>query len=146
MDQVTKLDHKIGFPPICHSYFGNSKWPFTVLSISSFCGIGLSVIRSRLRKALSIFSISPLSHLLFPSEPTAIELSTQSIPTKQLLSRSSATPSHQIAKSHFISPLCFSSQQHLQEIQVLFGVCGHGSRTYCRPQICRCSSVSCKVM
>lgn len=47
----------------CHSYFGNSKWPFTVLSISSFCGIGLSVIRSRLRRALSVPSISPLSHL-----------------------------------------------------------------------------------
>lgn len=81
MDRVTKLDHKIAFPPICHSYFGNSKWPFTVLSISRFCGIGLSVIRSRLRKALSIFSISPLSHLPFPLNP--LQLSFQLSPSQQ---------------------------------------------------------------
>lgn len=82
----------------------------------SFCGMGLSVIRSGLKRVLSIFSISPLSHLPFPSQPTTIELSNPSIPTKRLLSRSSTTPSSQIAKSHFTLPIVFlSSQQPLRE-------------------------------
>lgn len=91
--------------PICHGYFRNSKWPFKVLSISSFCGMGLSVIRTGLRKVLSIFFISPLSHLPFPSQPTTIELSNPSIPTKQLLSRSSTTPFYQITKRYFTFPI-----------------------------------------
>lgn len=103
--------------PICHGYFRSSKWPFKVLSISSFCGMELGVIRSGLRTVLSIFSISPLSHLPFPSQPTTIELSDPCIPTKQLLSRSSTTPSSQIAKTHFSLPtVLLSSQQPLKEI------------------------------
>lgn len=48
--------------PICPGYFRNSKWPFKVLSISSFCGPGLSVIRSGLRKSVvSILHLSPFS-------------------------------------------------------------------------------------
>lgn len=62
------------------------------------------------------FSISPLSHLPFPSKSTTTELSNPSVPTKQLLSRSSTAPSYQIAKSHFTLPIVFlSSQQHLKE-------------------------------
>lgn len=102
--------------PFCHGYFRNSKWPFKVLSISSFCGMGLSVIRSGSRKVLSIFPISLFPHLPLPPEPTTIELSNPSIPTKQLLSRSSTTPPHQIAKSQFTSPIVFlSSLQPLKE-------------------------------
>lgn len=106
--------------PICHGYFRSSKWPFKVLSISSFCGMELSVIRSGLRRVLSIFSISPLSHLPVPSQPTTIELSDPSIPTKRLLSRSSTMPSYQIAKSCFILPIVLlSSQQPLKQILYL---------------------------
>lgn len=110
--------------PICRGYFRSSKWPFQVLSISSFCGGELSVIRNGLRRVLSIFSISPLSHLPFPSQPTTIELSDPSIPTKRLLSRSSTTPSYQIAKSCFRLPtVLLPSQQTLKQILSPPSVC-----------------------
>lgn len=102
--------------PICPGYFRNSKWPFRVLSISSFCGPGLSVIRSGLRKVLSLFSISPLSHLPFPCQPTTIELSNPSILTKQPFIKVinySILPNYQ--KVVHFTHCILSSQHHLKE-------------------------------